>query len=82
MLHCTMLQMHEGIVLKHNSNQRYATNSISAALFREVGHRRGIPCQVRSRVGTVYCMMPAGKHCLMVRRVAALQNVRTLLHAI
>jgi len=38
-------KMHEGMVLKHNSNQRYATNSVSAALFREVGHRRGIPCQ-------------------------------------
>jgi len=36
---------HGGLVLKHNSNQRYATNAISAALFREAGRRHGIPCQ-------------------------------------
>eukprot|EP00798_Chlamydomonas_sp_ICE-L_P005202 gene5202-18429_t len=36
---------HEGIVVKHSADQRYATNSISASLFREVGSRRGIPCQ-------------------------------------
>jgi hypothetical protein len=32
-------RLHEGLVLKHNANQRYATNSVSAALFREVGGR-------------------------------------------
>ncbi|KAI8476626.1 MAG: peptidase M18, aminopeptidase I [Monoraphidium minutum] len=36
---------HGGMVLKHNSNQRYATNAISAALFREAGRRAGVPVQ-------------------------------------
>ncbi|KAG1675370.1 hypothetical protein FOA52_012289 [Chlamydomonas sp. UWO 241] len=38
-------RFHEGLVLKHNASQRYATNAVSASLFREVARRRGIPCQ-------------------------------------
>ncbi|KXZ51565.1 hypothetical protein GPECTOR_12g528 [Gonium pectorale] len=38
-------RMHGGLVLKHNNNQRYATNSVSASLFREVARRHGLPCQ-------------------------------------
>lgn len=32
-------------MIKYNQNQRYATNSVTATLFKEVGARRGIPCQ-------------------------------------
>ncbi|CAL8472061.1 g11603 [Coccomyxa elongata] len=38
-------QFHKGLVLKHNANQRYATNAVSATLFRELAMRRGIPTQ-------------------------------------
>ncbi|EIE23587.1 peptidase M18, aminopeptidase I [Coccomyxa subellipsoidea C-169] len=38
-------QFHKGLVLKHNVHQRYATNAVSATLFRELAKRRGIPTQ-------------------------------------
>jgi len=34
-----------GLVIKHNANQRYATNSISASLFRQYGKLAGVPVQ-------------------------------------
>ena len=37
--------MHGGMVLKHNANQRYATNAVTAFLFRELGERAGLPTQ-------------------------------------
>jgi aspartyl aminopeptidase len=37
--------LHRGLVIKHNVNQRYATNSITATIFREIGKRAGVPCQ-------------------------------------
>lgn len=43
-----------GLVIKHNANQRYATNSISANLFRRIGQIAGVPVQefsVRSDMG-------------------------------
>ena len=32
-------KMHGGLVLKHNVNQRYATNAVTAHVFRELGRR-------------------------------------------
>jgi aspartyl aminopeptidase len=43
-----------GMVIKTNANQRYATNSVSASLFREAGRLAGVPVQeftVRSDMG-------------------------------
>ncbi len=37
--------MNGGIVLKHNANQRYATDALSAAVFTELCRRAGVPVQ-------------------------------------
>jgi len=38
-------QLNKGTVLKTNSNQRYATNSVTGFILREVGRRSGAPTQ-------------------------------------
>ncbi|KDP30945.1 hypothetical protein JCGZ_11321 [Jatropha curcas] len=38
-------KMHGGLVIKHNANQRYATNSVTAFLFREIASKHKIPIQ-------------------------------------
>jgi len=38
--------MNEGIVIKYNANQRYATDGVSAAIFRKVCKEAGVPTQV------------------------------------
>lgn len=38
--------LNEGPVLKVNANQRYATNSVTAAIFRRLCERAGVPLQV------------------------------------
>ncbi|KAJ7556735.1 hypothetical protein O6H91_05G096000 [Diphasiastrum complanatum] len=38
-------KLHEGLVIKHNANQRYATDSVTSFLFKEVAQTRGIPTQ-------------------------------------
>ncbi|EPS62030.1 aspartyl aminopeptidase-like protein, partial [Genlisea aurea] len=38
-------KLHEGLVIKHNANQRYATNAVSSFLFREIAARNGLPVQ-------------------------------------
>lgn len=37
--------IHGGVVIKHNANQRYATNAVTATLLRKVAERRGLPLQ-------------------------------------
>ena len=43
--------LHGGLVLKHNANQRYATNSIGASMVRRFAALGGAPVQVRCRPG-------------------------------
>ena len=38
-------RMNSGIVIKSNSNQRYATNGITGFLAREMARRAGVPIQ-------------------------------------
>jgi aspartyl aminopeptidase len=39
-------KLHEGLVIKYNANQRYATNTVTAFLFKEVAKVAGVPTQV------------------------------------
>lgn len=38
-------RLHGGLVIKHNANQRYATNAITSFIFREIAERHGLPIQ-------------------------------------
>ncbi|MQL96281.1 hypothetical protein Taro_028956 [Colocasia esculenta] len=47
-------ELQKGLVIKHNANQRYATNSITAFLFKEVANIHNLPTQefvVRNDMG-------------------------------
>lgn len=39
-------ELQKGLVIKHNANQRYATNAVTAFLFKEVGNLHNLPTQV------------------------------------
>ncbi|KAJ6386862.1 hypothetical protein OIU78_016733 [Salix suchowensis] len=38
-------RLHGGLVIKHNANQRYATNAVTSFLFREIASKHNIPTQ-------------------------------------
>ncbi|KAI0507925.1 hypothetical protein KFK09_014053 [Dendrobium nobile] len=39
-------KLHGGLGIKHNANQRYATNAITSFIFREIAERHDLPIQV------------------------------------
>lgn len=55
---CHAPHLHAGLVVKHNANQRYATDGVTAFLFRELGRAAGVPFQVRQRAGGTRFSMP------------------------
>ncbi|XP_006664453.1 probable aspartyl aminopeptidase [Oryza brachyantha] len=47
-------KLHGGLVIKHNANQRYATNAVTAFIFREIAENHHLPVQdfvVRNDMG-------------------------------
>lgn len=44
------VKMHSGLVIKHNANQRYATNAVSSFIFREIARKHNLPVQVGFRL--------------------------------
>lgn len=38
-------KLHGGLVIKHNANQRYATNAVTSFVFREVASKHNLPVQ-------------------------------------
>ena len=39
------VKMNGGVVVKFNANQKYTTDGVSAAVFRQVCQKAGVPCQ-------------------------------------
>lgn len=38
-------KLHGGLVIKHNANQRYATNAVTSFIFRELANKHNLPIQ-------------------------------------
>ncbi|GMY15075.1 probable aspartyl aminopeptidase [Fagus crenata] len=38
-------KLHGGLVIKHNANQRYATNAVTSFIFREIATKHNLPIQ-------------------------------------
>ena len=43
---CAPVHMGEGVVLKYNASQKYTTNAVSGAIFKEICRKAGVPVQV------------------------------------
>lgn len=39
------VRMNGGVVIKFNANQKYTTDGVSAAVFRQICQKAGVPCQ-------------------------------------
>ena len=79
--------MHGGVVIKHNCNQRYATTSVTAALFREVGARLslpstvlGVPCSALGALKLVKQLMVAAVQAVSLRLSQPQPTDSTLSH--
>lgn len=55
-------KLHEGLVIKYNANQRYATNTVTAFLFKEVAKAAGVPTQVQHSSLFVFFMHQSYSH--------------------
>lgn len=51
-------KLHGGLVIKHNANQRYATNAVTAFLFKEIAAKHNLPVQVRDSQYLMICPHP------------------------
>ena len=40
-----IVEMNRGIVIKYNANQKYTTDAVSAAVFKSICQKAGVPCQ-------------------------------------
>ncbi|MCL2621258.1 MAG: M18 family aminopeptidase [Defluviitaleaceae bacterium] len=76
--------MGEGPILKYSAMQKYATNGYTAAVFRGLCERAGVPCQAyitRSDItggGTIGAMMSAKLGCAVVDMGLAVMGMHSI----